>query len=98
MSDVFFYQGSVINFPHLDISQLLHQDHERLPDAIRHFVAAWCLRPELWQHPDRVDEHFNIEGHQKLGDACEEFARLFLSVATSSGWCRHHPANCGISA
>lgn len=64
MSDVFFYQDLVMNLPHREVTQLLHPDHERLPHAIRHFVAAWCLRPELWQHLDRVEEHFNLEGHK----------------------------------
>ena len=64
MSDVFFYQDLVMNLPHREVTQLLHPEHERLPHAIRHFVAAWCLRPELWQHLDRVEEHFNLEGHK----------------------------------
>lgn len=63
-TDVFFYQDLVMNHPHRDQSELIHPDHDRLPDAIRYFVSAWCMRPHLWQDLDAVTQHFQQEGHK----------------------------------
>ena len=35
-----------------------------MPQQIRHFAAAWLLRPEVWQNLDAVEGLFKLEGHK----------------------------------
>lgn len=61
---IYFFQDLLLHYPHRSESQLYHPDHERMPQQIRHFAAAWLLRPEVWQNLDAVEGLFKLEGHK----------------------------------
>lgn len=55
---IYFFQDLLLHYPHRSESQLYHPEHERMPQQIRHFAAAWLL------NLDAVEGLFKLEGHK----------------------------------
>ena len=53
-----------MNHPHTATSQLLHPQHDELPDRLKFFASAVTLNSTLWNNLDNVAEFFQKQGHK----------------------------------
>ncbi len=60
----FFFQHVLMNHPHTATSQLLHPQHDELPDRLKFFASAVTLNSTLWNNLDNVAEFFQKQGHK----------------------------------
>ena len=62
--DEYYYQGVLMNYAHRSTEELKHEKHDDLPVGIKHFAAAFSLRPELWTNETPIREHFSLMGNK----------------------------------
>ena len=62
--DEYYSQDVLMNYAHRSTEELQHEKHDDLPVGIKHFVAAFSLRPELWTDETKIREHFSLMGNK----------------------------------
>ena len=62
--DVYFFQDLVMNYPYRKVDDLLHNEHDTMPEQIRHFAVAMDFKSELWKDENAIREHFSIAGYK----------------------------------
>ena len=66
-----------MNYAHRSTEELKHEKHDDLPVGIKHFAAAFSLRPELWTNQNAIREHFSLMGNK------DEYVDTLIAYAQS---------------
>lgn len=62
--DFFFFQHMALNYPHSATEQLFHSDHQRLPDSLKFFAAAYTLMNDFWSDSTNIRSYLQNQGHK----------------------------------
>ena len=63
--DEYFFQFTLMNFPHREYTSLYHERHEDLPTQIRFFAAAVTQMPHFWGNEEAVIAYFQADGNKQ---------------------------------